>query len=218
MREHGVEDSRITVLCRAEDFISPCGSRSTMWKCRCNCGKEFITSGVYLRNGHTKSCGCYNVENLIASRTKHHETGSRLYTIWNGMKSRCYNPHNKRYGSYGKRGIKVCDEWRNSYESFRDWALETGYDKDAQRGVCTIERKDINGDYCPQNCTWVTNQEQLKNKTTNVNITVNGITHNMTEWADIIGVSPSTIYQRLKSGWDEIEAVTIPARGKRHGK
>ncbi len=218
MSEHGVSDSRITVLYRTDDFISPCGSRSTMWQCRCKCGKEFVTSGVYLRNGHTKSCGCYIAEKLRASRTTHHETGSRLYHIWQGMKSRCYNPHNKRYKTYGARGIKVCDEWRDSYAAFMEWALNTGYDDSARRGEYTIERKNTNGDYSPLNCTWLTIQEQASNKTSNVNITANGVTHNMTEWADILGTTASTICQRLKRGWNEVEAVTVPIGAIRHGK
>lgn len=218
MAEHGVPDSRATVLYRVDDVVSPCGSKSTMWQCRCECGKEFVTSGVNLRNGHTKSCGCYITEKLRASRTTHHETGSRLYHIWQGMKSRCYNPHNKRYKTYGARGIKVCDEWRDSYGRFMEWALKTGYDDSAKRGEYTIERKDTNSDYSPSNCTWLTIQEQASNKTTNINITANGVTHNMTEWADILGTTASTICQRLKRGWDEIEAVTVPIGSMRHGK
>ena len=70
MREHNVPNSHVTVLYRVDDFVSPCGSKSTMWKCRCDCGKEFVTSGVYLRNGHTKSCGCYNIDNLKKSKAK----------------------------------------------------------------------------------------------------------------------------------------------------
>ena len=216
MREHNVPNSHVTVLYRVDDFVSPCGSKSTMWKCRCDCGKEFVTSGVYLRNGHTKSCGCYNIDNLKKSKAIHHETGSRLYCVWQGMKSRCYNPHNKRYNAYGVRGIKVCDGWRSSYESFKQWALSTGYGESAERGIYTIERKDTNGDYTPSNCTWLTIQEQASNKTTNINITVNGVTHNMTEWANILGTTPSTICHRLKAGWSKANAVTMPARRIQH--
>lgn len=216
MREHNVPNSHVTVLYRVDDFVSPCGSKSTMWKCRCDCGKEFVTSGVYLRNGHTKSCGCYNIDNLKKSKAIHHETGSRLYCVWQGMKSRCYNPHNKRYNAYGVRGIKVCDEWRSSYESFKQWALSTGYGESAERGIYTIERKDTNGDYTPSNCTWLTIQEQASNKTTNINITVNGVTHNMTEWANILGTTPSTICHRLKAGWSKANAVTMPVRRIQH--
>ena len=88
MSEHGVKDSRVTALYRIDDKVSPCGSKMTMWKCRCECGNEFVTSGVYLRNGHTKSCGCYIAEKLRESRVTHNKTGCRLYHIWQSMKSR----------------------------------------------------------------------------------------------------------------------------------
>ena len=218
MSEHGVKDSRVTALYRIDDKVSPCGSKMTMWKCRCECGNEFVTSGVYLRNGHTKSCGCYIAEKLRESRVTHNKTGCRLYHIWQSMKSRCYNQNNKRYKTYGARGIKVCDEWRNSYDAFERWALQNGYNENAKRGEYTIERIDTNGDYSPLNCTWLTIQEQANNKTNNVNITVNGITRNITEWAGILGTTASTICQRLKRGWDEAEAVTTPMRAIRHEK
>lgn len=218
MSNHGVKDSRVTVLYRIEDKVSPCGSKTTMWKCRCECGNDFVTSGVYLRNGHTKSCGCYIAEKLRESRATHNKTGCRLYHIWQSMKSRCYNQNNKRYKTYGARGIKVCDEWYNSYEAFEKWAFQNGYNENAKRGEYTIERIDTNGDYSPSNCTWLTIQEQANNKTNNVNITVNGITRNITEWASILGTTASTICQRLKRGWDDVEAVTTPMKAIRHEK
>ena len=96
--------------------------------------------------------------------------------------------------------------------------MQNGYNENAKRGEYTIERIDTNGDYSPLNCTWLTIQEQANNKTNNVNITVNGITRNITEWAGILGTTASTICQRLKRGWDEAEAVTTPMRAIRHEK
>lgn len=92
--------------------------------------------------------------------------GSRLYPIWTAMLARCYHPQNKSFHNYGGRGITVCDEWRNSYEAFRDWALATGYDEKAPRGQCTIDRIDVNGNYCPENCHWVDMKTQAANKRT----------------------------------------------------
>ncbi len=80
------------------------------------------------------------------------------------MLQRCNNTNKKNYGHYGGRGIKVCTEWQNSFDAFRDWAMSHGYNPDAKRGECTIDRIDVNGDYCPDNCRWITNAEQQRNK------------------------------------------------------
>ena len=80
------------------------------------------------------------------------------------MKERCYSPKHNRFKDYGGRGIKICEEWRNNYAAFREWAMANGYDPEAPRGACTIDRIDINGNYCPENCRWVDNKTQCDNK------------------------------------------------------
>jgi len=123
------------------------------------------------------------------------------------MKRRCYNPKNKRYKNYGGRGISVCDEWKDQFESFCDWAMSNGYSDEL-----TLDRKDVNGNYEPSNCAWATRMEQMRNTTRNHYITAFGETKTMAEWAREFNVSPDLIKDRLnKLHWSEEEAVSTPA-------
>lgn len=127
------------------------------------------------------------------------------------MRYRCRNPHSDSYKYYGERNIKVCDEWDKNYLSFRTWAIENGY-KDG----LTIDRIDVNGDYCPENCRWATIKEQNRNKRDNVKITYKGETHNASEWSEIIGIPGYVIRNRLKYGWDIEKIMETPVR--KHNK
>lgn len=158
----GQRFGQITVLGRTQNHICASGQQKTAWRCLCVCGKEFVATSGNLRNGHYESCGCLVAKRMSAigqKRKTHGESKTRLYRIWAGMKDRCENPHNIKYSIYGGKGIKVCPEWLNSFDKFRDWAVANGYADNL-----TIDRIDSNGNYDPSNCRWETYSVQNKNR------------------------------------------------------
>ena len=203
---------RLTVIKRVDDYISPSGSRKVQWLCKCKCGKEVIVTGNNLRKGNSKSCGCYNRELLAKINLTHNASNTRLYHIWICMKDRCYNPKNKKYKDYGGRGIAICDEWINDFEAFANWAYDNGYIENVSRGECTIDRIDVNGNYCQQNCRWVNQKVQTNNKRNNHYITYNGETHTVTEWNNILGYKKGVLSRRIFSGWSIEDAFTKPVK------
>lgn len=146
-----------------EKFLRTEPELGAIWECKCDCGNTIEISGKRLRRGQTKSCGCLKQEKLRTNGVKHGGAYSRLYTVWAGMKQRCSNPAHKSYKDYGGRGINVCEEW-DDFGKFHDWALENGYNDEAQFGECTLDRIDVDGNYEPNNCRWVTLKEQASNK------------------------------------------------------
>lgn len=156
---------KVIVLERAKND----SRNNTMWKCRClSCGREFVTRAKTLRSGEIYSCGCLRqkraTEASVKACTKHGAThrgtkNEKLYNVWLRMKSRCNNPKVDNYKYYGGRGITVCEEWQHDYTAFRNWALSNGY----QEGL-SIDRINVNGNYEPNNCRWISMAEQQKNK------------------------------------------------------
>lgn len=193
----GKHFGKLTVLHRVDNH-----NKHICYLCRCDCGKERIVQGNHLIEGSSTSCGsCYNARN------------TRLYrSVWIGIKQRCYNPKCKDFQNYGGRGITVCDEWLNDFQAFHDWAYANGYDETAPKGQCTLDRIDVNGNYEPSNCRWISICEQNANRTNNHSVTYCGETHTIAEWARITGISENALYNRINRNWELTRAFTQPER------
>lgn len=145
--------------------------------------KEFIKDGELIR-GHSNT---------------------RLYGIWAGIKTRCFNPNDKRFSSYGGRGITICEEWKNDFPAFAKWSLENGYDE-----TLTIDRIDCEKGYSPENCRWADQMTQQNNRLNNHRITFKGRCLTIMEWTRVTGLKDTTIYERLKKGWSIEDVLTRP--------
>ena len=129
-----------------------------------------------------------------------------LRTRYNHMKERCYNPNSKSYHRYGGRGIKVCDEWLNDFSSFESWALSNGYSPELK-----LDRVDNDGDYCPENCEFVTNKKNCQHKGNTRYYTLNGKTQNLAQWCEEMKMPYATVLTRLdRYGWDFERAIATP--------
>lgn len=171
--------------------------KRTFWKCRCDCGSEVIVRADQLKNGHTKSCGCYNKDVVRNGRfaVTHDKSKTRIYHIYTGMKTRCYNPNCSNYKDYGGRGIGICKEWLDDFQKFYDWAVANGYEDDL-----SIDRINPNGDYSPSNCRWATDIEQMNNTRRNHYISHNGERKSLKQWSEDIGFSYEKVKARMARG------------------
>ena len=187
----GKKFGRLTVI-----GIDDRNTRKTYWNCICDCGKVKSVRADSLQGGAIRSCGCLKKEQDEKNLTKHHshyQSGTRIYIIWQNLKSRCNKETDVRYHNYGGRGIKVCEEWQNSFENFYYWSLENGYSDDL-----TIDRIDNDGNYEPLNCRWVDKKTQCNNRSTNTKITIGKSTRTLMEWCEIFQLNYSNIYRKYK--------------------
>lgn len=181
-----------------------------LWKMKCSCGELFVAQPSDSK-GVCRKCA---MEKLSAERTKHGESpkqgrqnASKLYSVWVNMRNRCFNSNNKSFVYYGGRGISVCDEW-NEFLNFEKWAIQNGFEENL-----TLDRIDVNGNYEPENCRWISQKEQMRNTRVNHLLTYNGYTKTMADWAEITGIPYSTLKQRInKYNYSVEKALTKPVK------
>ena len=185
-------------------------NKKAYWLCQCECGKKKTICTANLKSGHSKSCGCLNRE---AKYKTHEKTNTRIYGIYNGIKTRCYNKNMNMYKYYGGRGIKMCDEWKNNFESFYQWSINNGY-----RDELTIDRIDVNKNYEPNNCRWIPMNEQHYNRTDNVYYIINNQKKCLAELCKEYNMPYQTVRKRLERGHDILYALTTPIDTKKRNK
>jgi len=177
----------------------------TMWLCECSCGTQRPIKGHLLTSGRSKSCGCLKAELTTKRSTKHGAATAGItptYSTWAAMKARCLNPNHSNYRYYGGAGITVCKKWLK-FEGFLE-------DMGEKPPGMTLERRDNTKGYYKENCVWASRKVQANNRDNNNFITVRGKTKTLQQWADEIGISKSTLRDRLAAGWSKSEAVSIP--------
>lgn len=201
--------------------IERAGSRRGLaeWRFRCDCGAEVVKAGVLVNDGTIASCGCLARESAVingraaATHGYSKRNGGRpdpTYKSWRGMHARCFSPTHHNFAHYGARGITVCARWVGE-RGFENFLADMG----ERPAGTTIDRIDNDGPYSPDNCRWATTAEQNRNRSDTLRITIGGVTLAAAEWCRRNGITPCTAYQRIRGGWNETDAVTVPARPKR---
>lgn len=141
----------------------------------------------------------------------------RLYKVWINMKQRCYNPKHDSYKTYGGKGITLCEEWRTDFSAFEKWSLEHGYDENAPKWECTIDRIDNNKGYSPENCQWVCIQKNLNKKGTCLMYSYKGKTQSLADWSRELGINYNALLSRMHRNGFNFEQAIIPRKnGSRH--
>jgi len=205
--------TRLTVIKEAEPYINPnTGKKAKKYLCQCSCGNQTTVRASHLKNCSIKSCGCLRDETASKKWYKHgHTTNkqtSNTYYSWTAMKSRCDSRTDRQYKYYGGRGIAYNPKW----SKFENFLADMG---EAPQGL-TIERVNVNGSYCKENCVWATDKQQANNTRRNVFITYQGKTQTIAQWADELGIKYVTLQARLQRGWTVEEALTIPVGIRRN--
>lgn len=205
----GTVFARLTVLGVGDPKIKPSGAKCSTSRCLCECGNEVVVRDYQIRSGRTKSCGCLRDEVCGVARITHGRSRSPTYDIWMQMRMRCENENNKKWDSYGGRGISVCNRWTASFENF----LKDMGDPPTRRH--SLERVDNNGNYEPGNVIWANDTTQARNKRNSIALEINGTVKPLIEWCKTYGADYYVVYSRIKQlGWDLETALTTPVNAK----
>ena len=174
------------------------------WLCRCDCGKEKVLIGSYLKSGKLKGCHCDDSMIGIDYRAKHGRRNTPEYNSWQSMKKRCYDPTNENFKHYGGRGIIVCDRWIDSFENFfKDMGIKPSLKH-------TIDRIDTNGNYSLENCKWSTPIEQGNNKRNCIILTMDSKQMTLKQACVMKNIPSGLVYNRVQHGWSIEEALNTP--------
>lgn len=180
------------------------------WLCRCECGTEKVVRAIYLIDGRSQSCGCFQRECVSEQFATHRKTGSPEHRTWKSMIGRCCNPKNPKYPDYGGRGIRVCDCWRESFQAFFD-------DMGRRPSGHTLDRIDNDGNYEPSNCRWAVLAEQANNKRTNHFLEYDGKRMSIADWSRHVGIPKAVINDRInRYKWSVEKSLTTPSRGTKN--
>lgn len=181
------------------------------WLCRCECGTEKEVFGCSLKNGTTKSCGCFKIEFNKRIRKVHKKSNPLEYNSWVGLKSRCLNISDRAYKDYGGRGITVCDRWLGA-DGLQNFINDMGKRPNANY---SIDRINNNGNYEPSNCRWATAKEQSRNNRNTCIIEYKEKKFALIDLAILFNVQYNTLRHRIIRGWDLEKALTTPSQRKK---
>ena len=207
----GERFGRLTIVEEKEPKLYKPRTYARIFLCKCDCGNMVVASYTNLKAGNVRSCGCLKKDcgKGILSNESQNQDKLRLHMIWQSMKNRCSANSGRHYKNYKLRGISVCEEWKNDFNAFYEWAINNGY-----YPTLSIDRIDGTKGYSPENCRWATAKMQANNIKTNVIITYNGESHTIPEWSQITNIPSYVIRNRRNYGWNVERTLTTPVTKK----
>lgn len=204
----GKRFGKLTVIAKGEP-INQHGTNLSTWICQCDCGVIKTIRQHNLLAGGSKSCGCGQMGGKYHIHNLHNSSKTRLYGIWQGIKQRCFNPKNKNYHNYGGRGITICEQWKDNFVCFQQWALSSGYEDNL-----TIDRIEVNGNYEPNNCRWLTRGEQQNNKRDTHRFNINGEILTIRDVSERYNIDLELIRHRISAGYTIEEILANETKNK----